>query len=247
MSTNAPNAYAESLEKTLTWIESHQSVDMIANYCDPESMQCYGKSLRGWSSPHLTQDIGVQGWSTAQTITCISRMRRVVTELMHDDVLSEFGGRVCMEPVNTSWERLLDSDIGSSTLNNVRTLKDILQERVIVPFSQIEEPAVGASYSAILFGPPGTAKVCTLKSPSTFPSITVIDKYVDDRRLSVRLYQRKSDGPSLLSILRLFSPMACPMLLQGSDTSLTVFFSCGNVLFCSTKLKSFVLIEKRRG
>ena len=78
---------------------------------------------------------------------------------MHDDVLEEFGGRKNTGPMNASWERLLNSDIGSSSTNSVRTLKDVLEERVIVPFSQTGEPAIGASYSAILFGPPGTAKV----------------------------------------------------------------------------------------
>ena len=168
-----------ALERTLTWIESHQSVDMIANYCDPESMQCYGKSLRGWSSPHLTMDIGVQGWSTAQTITCTSRLRRVVTELMHDDVLSEFGGRKNMGPLNASWERLLNSDIGisSSSSARTRTLKDVLEERVLEPFSQADEPAIGAAYSAILFGPPGTAKttICEALSEKMGWDFLVID------------------------------------------------------------------------
>jgi len=150
----------DAMDRTLSWIESQLSLDIIPNYCDPESMQCYGKSLRGWSSPHLTPDIGVQGWSTAQTITCVSNMRRVLTELMHDDVLEEFGGKKNAGTKTSSWERLLNSDIGSSSSPDVRTLKDVIEDRIIVPFSQTGDPSIGASYSAILFGPPGTAKVC---------------------------------------------------------------------------------------
>jgi SpoVK/Ycf46/Vps4 family AAA+-type ATPase len=40
-----------------------------------------------------------------------------------------------------------------------RTIKDVLEERVVKPFStSFDNPSFGAVYSAILFGPPGTAK-----------------------------------------------------------------------------------------
>ena len=35
------------LRKTLEWIEIHQSIEIIPDYCDVESGQCYGKALRG--------------------------------------------------------------------------------------------------------------------------------------------------------------------------------------------------------
>ena len=47
---------------------------------------------KGWSSPHLSPSVGPNAWATAQTITCLARMRRIVRELMHNDVLEEFGG-----------------------------------------------------------------------------------------------------------------------------------------------------------
>lgn len=145
-----------ALQKTLDWIETHQTVEVIADYCDPASGQCFGKPLRGWTSPHLTPDNGPQAWSTAQTLTCVSRMKTTIRELMHKDVLAEFGGiSKGGVPKLAAWDRLLDTDLGEDT-----TLKSVLDQRMIQPLSRSADsgPAYGASYSAILFGPPGTAK-----------------------------------------------------------------------------------------
>ncbi|CAJ1963480.1 unnamed protein product [Cylindrotheca closterium] len=52
-----------------------------------------------------------------------------------------------------------DSDTDSGGRNSCRTIKDVLEQRVIQPFAaSIENPSYGAAYSAILFGPPGGAK-----------------------------------------------------------------------------------------
>lgn len=155
--------YLYHLKQTLEWIETHQVVDVIPNYCDPESGQCYGKPLRGWQSPHLAPDTGPQAWSTAQTLTCIFLLRKTIQKLMHNDVLREFNGRFVPQLSNAAWERLLDSDVmvGSS----ITTLKQILSYRVIHPFEHsVSNPSFGAVYSAILFGPPGTAKTTICES-----------------------------------------------------------------------------------
>jgi hypothetical protein len=153
----------KSLEKALSWIESHQNVEIIANYCDPTSMKCYGKPLRGWSSPHVSPP-ETNAWATAQTIKCISEMRKVVRQLMNNDVLAEFGGLPNSDgPKLQAWERLLDTDLKFQ--NECRTLKCVLQDRMIKPFSEeLEQPSYGAAYSAILFGPPGTAKTTICES-----------------------------------------------------------------------------------
>eukprot|EP00978_Attheya_sp_CCMP212_P011312 scaffold27876_cov51-Attheya_sp.AAC.5 len=153
--------HMDALQKTLNWIESHQSVEVIADYCDTESGQCYGKTLRGWTSPHFNPETGPQAWSTAQTLKCVSNMRKVITELLHEDVLAEFGGisQSTMGPSNTSWDRLLDTDLGRTGTNS-RTLKSVLDERILTPFENggLSNPSYGVAYSAVLFGPPGTAK-----------------------------------------------------------------------------------------
>lgn len=154
--------HVSQLRKTLEWIEFHQSIEIIPDYCDVESSQCYGKSLRGWASPHLSPETGPQGWSTAQTLSCVSRMRGVIQQLMHVDVLTEFQGSQFSNnggPSYTAWDRLLDADLGKCGTTKMRTLKEVIEERMVTPLTAPPSTAAfGACYSAILFGPPGTAK-----------------------------------------------------------------------------------------
>jgi hypothetical protein len=159
--------HLRELQRALVWIEQHQTVVVIADYCDAESGQCYGKPLRGWASPHLNPDTTPQAWSTAQTLTCISRMKRTIRSLMHNDVLAEFQGFTYSTEgrMPANWNRLLDSDLGNCGTDSCRTLKEVLQERVLEPFdSSVSSPSFGAAYSAILFGPPGTAKTTICES-----------------------------------------------------------------------------------
>lgn len=154
--------HLDGLEKLLSWIEQHKEVEIIPDYCDPQTGQCYGKPLSGWNSPHMTSNSsrGPAAWSTAQTITCIMRMKKVVQRLLHIDVLEEFRGTSNNGiPKLASWDRLLDTDLGDpSTPDGCRTLKDVLNERMVQPFSSDSSLGIGVAYSSILFGPPGTAK-----------------------------------------------------------------------------------------
>lgn len=142
----------------LVWIENHQTLEMITDYVDKESGQCYGRPLRGWSSPHWSPNSGPQAWPTAQVLKCVSWMKTTIRQLMHNDVLEEFHGvsfsNDGIQP--ESWDSLLDTDIGDPTKEDCRTIKSVLEERVVNPFSaSIDNPSYGAAYSAILFGPPG--------------------------------------------------------------------------------------------
>lgn len=107
-------------------------------------------------------------------------MRDTVNELMHTDVLNEFGGTALAENGRNlkAWERLLDTDIGDPAGVDCRTLKDILKTRVLDPFTVSPDtadesslacyPGPGAAYSAILFGPPGTAKSTICESVAEY-------------------------------------------------------------------------------
>ncbi|KAL3919683.1 MAG: hypothetical protein SGILL_003636 [Bacillariaceae sp.] len=150
--------YLPCMRLSLEWLEQNQDTEIIADYCDPETGQCYGKALRGWASPFLSPPTGPNVWATAQSITCLARMRRIVRQLLHNDVLEEFNGK--MQGKNdAAWNRLLDSDVGSPGTETCRTIKCVLEDRVLRPFSDsVSSPSVGAAYSTILFGSPGTAK-----------------------------------------------------------------------------------------
>jgi hypothetical protein len=152
------------LQNVLSWIESHQLVEVVADYCDAETGQCFGKPLRGWSTPHLSPpDSGPQAWATAQVMTCVSLLRSTIQQLMNNDVLNEFNGiALSVKGVRpAAWDRLLNSDLGTADGGESRTIKSVLEERMVIPFAtSVNTPGFGAAYSAILFGPPGTAKVC---------------------------------------------------------------------------------------
>ncbi|KAL7555044.1 hypothetical protein ACHAWF_018702 [Thalassiosira exigua] len=151
-----------ALERTLEWIENHETVEMITDHCDPDTGVCHGRPLRGWNSPHHDPWEGPQAWPTAQVLKCVNWMSRTIRQLMHKDVLEEFNGVAFSEEgVQTkSWDRLLDTDLGAvCEKKGCRTIKSVLEERVVRPFQDsIDDPSIGAAYSAILFGPPGTAK-----------------------------------------------------------------------------------------
>ena len=149
--------HLEGLDRLLGWIEQHEAVEIIPDYCDPITSQCYGKPLRGWASPQMTQSSSPAAWSTAQTLTCVLRMNKVFQRLQHIDVLEEFGGTTNNGiPTLASWDRLLDTDLGDPS--NCRTLKSVLTERMVTPFSDTMTvsgsgacvPKMGLSYSAIV-------------------------------------------------------------------------------------------------
>ena len=80
------------------------------------------------------------------------------SKFMHNDALREFNCRFIPHASPAAWQRLLDSDV-AVVGGTRRTLKSILTDRVLVPFeTSVSNPSFGAAYSAILFGPPGTAK-----------------------------------------------------------------------------------------
>jgi len=173
--------HMDNLERLISWIEDHQSVEMIVEYCDTsEGGQCYGRQINGWASPHLGPNARPEAWSTAQTLFCVTRMREIVNKLMHTDVLNEFSGTSLAEYGRNpkAWERLLDTDVGDPADEDCRTLKDILKTRVLDPFTVTPGvagesslacyPGPGAAYSAILFGPPGTAKSTICESVAEY-------------------------------------------------------------------------------
>jgi hypothetical protein len=81
---------------------------------------------------------------------------------MHVDVLSEFQGSRFSNNGGLSyaaWDRLLDADLGKCGSAKMRTLNGVIEERMVTPLTAPPSTAAfGACYSAILFGPPGTAK-----------------------------------------------------------------------------------------
>ena len=140
--------HLSALERSLSWIETHQIREMVSTSTDPQTGQCYGKTLRGWRSPHLDRDDGPNAWSTAQTLKCIKHMRRRIQQLMHNDVLEEFNGESYSEggPQSQAWDNLLDSDLGDkSQEEECKAIKSVLNDRIVRPFTPaFNNPSFGA-------------------------------------------------------------------------------------------------------
>jgi hypothetical protein len=125
---------------------------------------------------------GAVAWCTAQVFIGLSRFRKLLKGLISSSILTEFRGQANDKLSGNSrdWNNLMDADL---ELAGVKTsLKDEIfsrilnplvckegnilaaltgkQETVISEASAVYNPPI---YSAILFGPPGTAKttICT--------------------------------------------------------------------------------------
>ena len=167
----------------VAWLEEHVVSEVLPS----------GAKLNGWRSNHLPPEGGPLGWSTAQAVRCIGRMHDLTRDLLVADVLSELGGTPGAAPDSSAWSRLLDSDLmisdelpgadkttaaaGSVGGGGGSTLMEIIEARMSYPLSALSasdplgrragtaaslEAAV--SYSAILFGPPGTAKTTVVSA-----------------------------------------------------------------------------------
>jgi len=152
------------------WLETHIREEMLPT----------GQMLRGWRSNHLPPEGGPLGWCTSQAVRCAGRTRSLVRALLCADVLASLGGRPRARPDERPWARLLDSDLpGQGADGSVPpTLKSTVDTKMLSPLLALaaadplgrttgpadEAPPPfaalegAASYSAIFFGPPGTAK-----------------------------------------------------------------------------------------
>jgi hypothetical protein len=160
---------------------------MIPDSCDIESRRCSGPVIRGWRSNHLGSGSAL-AWCTAQVFGALSGYHRLLRNLLTTNILNEFGGQRGIEQANTrDWLNLMDADL--ELVGEKTTLKKELQPRLLDPqlakqeaqqaFLYPPKTDTGSSsssltsvkpydsrlqqplYSAILFGPPGTAKVHT--------------------------------------------------------------------------------------
>ena len=160
------------IQEHVRWLEEHVASEHLPN----------GAFLTGWRTNHLPPEGGPLGWCTAQAVRCISRLSTLSRELLVADVLADLGGTQAAAPDPSAWARLLDSDLppAEGMEESGGTLKAVIEERMIGPLSSLsaadplgrpkatsseEMPNLSlegaeavASYSAILFGPPGTAK-----------------------------------------------------------------------------------------
>ncbi|CAM9223214.1 unnamed protein product [Phaeothamnion confervicola] len=168
--------YHVQLERALMWAEDNVILQVYDEMCDVHRRTVEGTVVRGWRSNHLQTDqsSGPLGWSTAQVLFTLNRMRAAFRACLIKDVLSEFKGTVSTGANPQSWNRLMDSSLyleGESA-----SFKDTVAARLLSPLvdpqgglpwavsNRTPRRGLPPAYSAILFGPPGTAKTTTAQA-----------------------------------------------------------------------------------
>eukprot|EP00928_Gymnodinium_smaydae_P018604 TRINITY_DN17088_c0_g1_i1.p1 TRINITY_DN17088_c0_g1~~TRINITY_DN17088_c0_g1_i1.p1 ORF type:complete len:773 (-),score=58.24 TRINITY_DN17088_c0_g1_i1:148-2415(-) len=150
--------HTSNIDRSIRWAEEN----VVRHVCSDQLV------VRGWRSNHLDGRGGYTGpyaWSTAQVIWCIAKVRRFFRHLVDKTVLHEFDGAVIQEANKAPWQRMLDCDMyigGKPT-----TLKTVLESRMLTPVEALEQGRsmdIQPMHSAILFGPPGTAKTTISQS-----------------------------------------------------------------------------------
>eukprot|EP01038_Epipyxis_sp_PR26KG_P004845 gene4845-6792_t len=177
--------YIGHLERSILWAESNIQEEMLPDKIDPITNRKYGAVVKGWRSNHLGTG-GAVAWCTAQVFSGITSIRKLLRSLITSSIIAEFKGKE--QPKNKrkgnskDWINLMDADLELAGVKT--TLKEELFSRLLNPQAKKEREVLtsilGSTslndeestnsgmyspplYSAILFGPPGTAKttICT--------------------------------------------------------------------------------------
>jgi hypothetical protein len=133
--------YIGKLAASLRWAED--------NYID-------GAKEKGWRGNHLPYGTDPEGWSTAAVLIAVRKIRGVVIGQINDDLLDDFRAQRndASDESALNPENFYDAQIpGKASL----TLKGVLKKYLIDPHKP-GGTETDRRYSAVFFGPPGTAK-----------------------------------------------------------------------------------------
>jgi hypothetical protein len=147
----------KGLHRALDWCESNRLTYALD-----------GKTFNGWNSGGQITTL-MQGkpeaWATAMVHMFLSRLRSALSNVIQDLILDEYrASRPSDETTKSwkSWEDLLDSPL--EILGEPSSAKDVLTKHILNPVREKLPLPEQRRRSALLFGPPGTAKTSIVRA-----------------------------------------------------------------------------------
>jgi hypothetical protein len=143
-------------ERALDWCESNRLTYVLE-----------GTSYRGWNSGGQLKTL-LQGkpeaWATATIHMFLHRLRSALSVLIKRGTLLKYGvsPTTSNQPNSREWENFIDSPVRLRVGDRDTTAKNLLQKQILDPIEN--EGRIGTRRSALLFGPPGTAKTSLVRA-----------------------------------------------------------------------------------
>jgi hypothetical protein len=113
-------------------------------------------TTRGWRSNHLAYKAEPEAWSTAAVLTTVRKIRAIIAHQINELILSRFKAQRFIRPDETplSDDRFYDCEL---PLSEEPSLKAAVR-KYLIQSHQHDDMIEDRRYSAVFFGPPGTAK-----------------------------------------------------------------------------------------
>jgi ATPase family associated with various cellular activities (AAA) len=133
--------FVDKLEASLRWAEQNR---------------IEGARTSGWRSNHLPFGSEAEAWSTAAVLIAVWKIRTIVSRNLNDEILNEFRAKrfALRDDAPLGENRFYDCEVPHSP---PKSLKETLRKYLILPHRP-DGKKDERRYSAVFFGPPGTAK-----------------------------------------------------------------------------------------
>jgi hypothetical protein len=155
------NHVLTGIERALSWCESNRL-----------EYEYKHETYRGWNSGGQLTSLRLgkpESWATAMVHMFLWKLRSALSYLIENHVLARYGSTRTLhkaEKPSKEWDNLLDSPL--EILGTQTTKKTVLKEQILDPIL-VQKSFQGGRIqqrrrSALLFGPPGTAKTSLVRA-----------------------------------------------------------------------------------
>jgi hypothetical protein len=144
------------LARALDWCESNRL-----------TYEHEGRVYQGWNSGGQITTL-MQGkpeaWATAMVHMFLHKLRSALSVLIKRRTLLKYGVSPSgsNRPDSREWEKFIDSPVRLRVDGRETTVKTLVQEQILNPIEN--DKRIGERRSALLFGPPGTAKTSLVRA-----------------------------------------------------------------------------------